>query len=67
MSIWWFLPPLVLLVGALVLTWQVQSIRKEGERLATASRRLRDVQPALVRVRSDVDALRARIEENHRR
>jgi hypothetical protein len=67
MSIWWFLPPAVLLVGALLCALQARGIRSEQERLAAGGRRLRDVQPALLRVRSDVDALRARIEENRRR
>lgn len=66
MSLWWFLPPLVLLIGAMVAAVQVRSIRRQGEQLQARARRVGDLQPALVRVRSDVEELRASLRENPR-
>lgn len=67
MSLWWFLPPLVLLAGTVLAVLQARSIHHEAQRLRSASRRLGAFQPALVRVRSDIDELRARLREDPRR
>lgn len=67
MSLWWFLSPLVLLIGAVVAAVQVRGIRRQGEQLKAQTRRVDDLQPLLVRVRSDVEELRASLRENPRK